>query len=717
MKSKCLKIIPLLMCMIMLFGMLPTLAVTPYDTYIYSVDGVPVSSPDAYVPDRVLDAEAMLLETPLNDPRDLVVDSKENVYIADTRNNRIVVLNSLLQYKFEIMSFVNGEGVPDALNAPQGVFVTDEYIYVADTGNARIAVFELDGSFAYILEAPSSDVFPEGSIYTPVALAVDLYGRIYVVSSTTYMGVISLGEDGEFTGFIGAQKVNPSAWDLLWRRFQTEAQREMTSQYVSTEFNNITVDDRGFIYVTTSSIPESAQQAAITSKDAANAPVKMLNTRGEDVLKRNGFFAPGGEVNVGTLETSDETSSGSTGSGGASAIIDVALGPDGTWSIVDSKRQKIYTYDDGGELLFVFGDTGTQVGNLASVSSIAYQGSYILALDRSNGTVNTFRRTQYGDLLITALGNNRRLEYGNAFTDWQSILQRNSNFDASYIGIGKSLYRDGRYEEAMEYYKYAYDTVNYDTAFKAWRQEWVADYVIVVPLVIVAVVIAYSLFFKYARRVNVRGQLKTTKRTYWEELMYGFWVIFHPFDGFWDLKHEKRGSMRGAITYLILTILAFTYNDIGAPYLVNPYGTYSSLFTTALGVLVPFVLWCVANWCLTTLFDGEGSFKDIVVATGYALVPIPLMMFPFTIAMNVLLLNELSLATMFITIGFVWTGLLIFVGSMITHDYSIAKNLLMCISSLVGMAFIMFIGVLFSSLFTRIVSFVSNIIIELSYRV
>lgn len=716
MKSKCLKIIPLLMCMLTLLGGLPALATTPYDTYIYSVDGLPVKSPDAYVPDRVLDADDMLLETPLSDPRDLVVDSNNNVYIADTKNNRIVVLNSLLQYKFEIMEFVNSQGVPDSLNAPQGVFVTTEYIYIADTGNARIVVFNLDGSFAYVLEAPSADVFPEGSIYTPVALAVDLYGRIYVVSSTTYMGIISLDKDGQFSGFIGAQKVNPSAWDLLWRRFQTEEQQEMSSQYTSTEFNNITVDSRGFVYATISSIDESAQQSAIKSKDSANAPVKMLNTRGQDVLKRNGFFAPGGEVNVGVLETSEETS-GSTGSGGASAIIDVALGPDGTWSIVDSKRQKIYTYDDGGELLFVYGDTGTQVGNLASVSAIAYQGADFLALDRSTGTVSVYRRTEYGNLLITALGNNRKLEYGNAFTDWQSILQRNSNFDASYIGIGKSLYRDGKYEEAMEYYKYAYDTANYDTAFKAWRQEWVEDFVIVVPIVIVAVVVAYVLFFKYARRVNVRGQLKTTKRTYWEELMYGFWVIFHPFDGFWDLKHEKRGSLRGAMTYLALTILAFTYNDIGAPYLVNPYGTYSSLFTTALGVIVPFALWCVANWCLTTLFDGEGSFKDIVVATGYALVPIPLMMFPFTIAMNVLLLNELSLATMFITIGFVWTGLLIFVGSMITHDYSIAKNLLMCISTLVGMAFIMFIGVLFSSLFTKIVSFVSNIIIELSYRV
>lgn len=129
-------------------------------------------------------------------------------------------------------------------------------------------MFELDGTFYKVIEEPDSDVFPEGSIYKPVALAVDAYGRIYVISSTTYMGVIAINEEGDFQGFIGAQKVTISALDIIWRRFQTEEQRKLSQQYVSTEFNNITIDEKGFIYVTTSSIDETQQQAAIRSMTA-----------------------------------------------------------------------------------------------------------------------------------------------------------------------------------------------------------------------------------------------------------------------------------------------------------------------------------------------------------------------------------------------------------------------------------------------------------------
>ena len=84
----------------------------------------------------------------------------------------------------------------------------------------------------------------------------------------------------------------------MWRAFQTAEQRALSAQYISTEFNNITIDDRGFIYVTTSSIEEASQVASITDKGSPYAPVKKLNTAGTDIMARNGFFGPGGEVNL-----------------------------------------------------------------------------------------------------------------------------------------------------------------------------------------------------------------------------------------------------------------------------------------------------------------------------------------------------------------------------------------------------------------------------------
>jgi hypothetical protein len=49
---------------------------------------------------------------------------------------------------------------------------------------------------------PESTAFPEGSTYKPIACAVDTAGRIYVVSSTTNLGIISMNAAGDFLGFL-----------------------------------------------------------------------------------------------------------------------------------------------------------------------------------------------------------------------------------------------------------------------------------------------------------------------------------------------------------------------------------------------------------------------------------------------------------------------------------------------------------------------------------
>lgn len=702
------RILALMAALILIMGSLPVSAITPYSTYTYSIDGFALMSPDAYTPDRDINSAYMGVDPAIDDPRDLFVDRYKNIYIADAANNRIVVLDRYYKLKFYIKEFVNGQGVKDELKNPSGVYVTADKIYVADTDNNRIVMFELDGTFYKVIEEPDSDVFPEGSIYKPVAIAVDNYGRIYVISSTTYMGVIAINEDGEFQGFIGAQKVSVSAIDILWRKFQTKEQRKLSQQYVSTEFNNITIDENGFIYVTTSSISESQQQGAIRSKSGTYAPVKKLNTAGSDIMKRNGFFGPGGEVNVTNLSTAEIT--------GASKIIDAAIGPEETWSIIDEKRSKVYTYDSEGNLLFIFGDKGQQLGNISSIEAIAYLDNDILLLDKTSDSIAVFRRTEYGDLLLSAIKNTNERNYDTTIDYWTEILKRNNNFDTAYIGIGKSLYRSAEYEESLEYYKSAYDTKNYSESFKEIRKNWIAKYIALIPIIVIAIIVLLVLFNKYAAKLNKKTQLKKGRKTFWEELIYANHLIVHPFDGFWDLKHEYRGSVRASFVWLALAILTFYYQSVGTGYVFNPRQNYSTILIQLSAVLVPVLLWSISNWCLTTLFDGEGSFKDIFVATCYALVPIPILIIPSVIISNFALASEATIINLLVSIAFIWAGLLIFFGTMVTHDYSFGKNVITCLGTIVGMGVIMFIGILFSTLLAKIVSFISSIVIEITYR-
>ncbi len=691
----------ILLVVLMVVTALPVSA-KPYGTYTYSIDGNQLESPDAYTPVQQIDSNYMGLSTPLNNPTDLLVAPDGDVYIADPNNNRIICLDPYFKVKYEVTSFVNEHGNPDALANCKGCFVSQEsemqesQLYVADTGNSRIVVFNLDGSFVRTIAQPESDVFESDAIYMPRALAVDKSGRIYVVSESTNEGVIALDEEGNFQGFIGASKVAFNALDIFWRTFQTAEQRAKSTSLVPTEFNNITIDKDGFLYVT-------SDTAGI------NQAVKKLNSAGDDIMQNSSFFSHFGEIrtNGSTLNSNIV---------GASVIKDVALGPEGTWSIIDQKRAKVFTYDQFGVLQHAFGDIGMKLGNNQTLAAIAYQGTDMLLLDSQMNLISVYTRTEYGDILMNALANQNNQNYDAAVEDYNLILQRNSNFDTAYIGIGKAMYRMYDWESAMEYFKIAYDTGNYSNAYKMWRKDKISGLILLIAGGIVLLGFLLAKFFGFAAKVNARAAISGKKKTFWEEVLFGFHLLFHPFDGFWDLKHEKRGSVRGGIFWVALTIVSFTYQAIGQGYLFNPRASYNTIIVQLTGFLVPMFLWITANWCLTTLFEGEGSFKDIFIATSYCCVPLTMFIIPATIITNFVTQSEAGMVNLFITIAWGWTAILLFFGTMITHDYSLVKNVLTCLGTIIGMAFIMFLAILFSTLLMKVVGFVSNIATELAYR-
>ncbi len=733
MKSKLIKVLLLAICCIMVFGGIIANALIPYATYTYSVNGWRQISPDAYVPSEMITSGSIKkgLDSGVNEMAsqlygsdwkdiaaltDVCVDKLGYVYLVDQgasgTASRIICLDEKFNLRLIISTFTNHMGVPDNLSGSTGVFVSDTEILVADTAKARIVIFDKVGNFKFIVPEPSSDIFPETCIYKPVAVATDSAGTIYVVSSGVNYGVISLNRDGSFNAFIGPQKVVYNAWDLFKRNFMTAKQIASLPRTVSVEYNNIIIDDDGFLYVTTAAIDPATQQNAIVSKDKSDkyAPVKKLNPSGKDVMLRNGFYPPSGEVNA------SPRASSSYSIYGCSTIVDVALGPNGMWSIIDQKRSKVFTYDTNGNLLFAFGDIGDQVGLAQHIVAISYQGTKMLLTDSTSNSVTVYKRTAYGDLLAAALQNTEDKNYDEAVKYYISILQHNNNYDSAYVGIAESLYRSNDFEGSMAYYKYAFDTKGFSKAYSEYRKAWVEDWILIVPAVVILFCVAWSMFLKYAKKQNIKNRVYKEKRTIKEELLYAFHLIMHPFDGFWDLKHENRGGIRGATIILLTTVLVFIYQAVGRGYLYNQYGLGVDYFMQILSVTMPLFLWVTANWCLTTLFDGEGTFKDIYIASCYALTPLPILLLPTVWIANIVTADEMAILALVESLAFFWMGMLIFFGMMVTHDYTLGKNILTTIGTIVGAAFIMFICILFGYLIQRVFTFFYNIYIEISFR-
>ena len=747
-------------------------AASSYETFTYSTKRKIQNSPNAYEVYRVYNADLMKLGnykdkyvekrakyevnvngeseenaskvaenawkntsvSSLSKPNAIRADKDGKIYIADTDNNRIVILKNDYTFYDAIDYFTSTYTQYDSFNKPKGVFVNDEAIYVSDTGNKRILVFSKSDltKRATLINRPDNPLVEEAD-WQPSACAVDQYGRVFVISEMATNGVLSLSYDTKadtyiFNGYIGAQKTNPSLFEIFWRRFQSEEQRKSNSKVISPTLSNITIDADGFIYVTTDKIEEADQVSAITSKKADYSPVKKLNSAGKHILQRNGFFDCGGEVYL--HRDGDESNQK------VSRISDVAVGPEGSWSICDKNRGRVYTYNSNGELLFAFGDGGTgsgstgKLGSLTTLQSMTYQlapnqdddaeiPTYnLILLDSFNSLFTVFTRTAYGDLLMEALAQENNRKYDNAEKYWMRILQRNNNFDTAYIGVGKALYRQGKYTEAQDYFKVAYETSYYSKAYSELRKDWIAKpgHLILILVVVVGFVILVVKGLGAAKKFNTRVSLKPGKKTYWEELVYPCHLLFHPFDGFWDLKHEKRGSVRGGLTIMGLTILAFYYKEAGQGYIADPYQNKPSILAQIVLVTLPVLLWVTANWCLTTLFDGEGSYRDVFVATTYSLAPLPPLIVISTLLTNVLTESEGAIATMIFTIGLIWVGYLIFFGMLVTHGYSLPKNIITTLGTILALAVLIFVAGLFTSLVAKMVQFVSNIVIEVSSR-
>lgn len=216
---------------------------------------------------------------------------------------------------------------------------------------------------------------------------------------------------------------------------------------------------------------------------------------------------------------------------------------------------------------------------------------------------------------------------------------------------------------------------------------------------------------------KVRKDRIGAKMKYARSLGYAFHLIFHPFDGFWDLKHEKRGTLGAALTFVLITVITLTVEKLQTGFIFNTNRLKEVDVTVdMITVLLLYVLWCVAGWCLTSLMDGEGKLKDIAIATGYSLFPIILIRIPLIFISHWLTQEEGAFYTVFGVISYLWFALLLILGTMITHQYSVKKTVATCILTIVGMAIIAFIGLLFFNVIQRMINFLAIIYQEIRFR-
>ena len=170
---------------------------------------------------------------------------------------------------------------------------------------------------------------------------------------------------------------------------------------------------------------------------------------------------------------------------------------------------------------------------------------------------------------------------------------------------------------------------------------------------------------------------KETYTRYFKSFKFAFYCMTHPLDGYWDLTHEKRGSLAVANTILILTLVARIASLQFTSFIFNQvYWPEVNIFLYLGSIVFPLALWVVGNWALTTLFDGKARLPQIYMATCYAMLPYPLFQFPLIIFSNVVTVNEAEFYSIINTIVLVFCAIYIVVAMMQIHEYTMSKTIL-----------------------------------------
>jgi DNA-binding beta-propeller fold protein YncE len=452
-----------------------------YVNYNYDDWGDPIPSQAGYIAERAVSGLDIGVGN-LYEPADLFIDKDDLLYIADRKNNRIVVTDLDFNLVRIYDTFIyNGEET--FLKEPQGIFVDDNtgYMYICDALNDRVIKSDKDGNILMLFTKPDSVLYGAETTFNPFKVCVDQSGNVYVVVKSVNRGAVMYDNLGNFLGFYGANTVLATSEviaNAFWNLISTEEQRLRTMKSTPVSFSNFDIDGQ-FIYTVTESTTTTDDQ------------VKKLNPRGDNVLDaiemagaNFGDIAPA-YYSIYTVDN---------------AMVDIDVSSNGTMTILDMNHGRVHQFDKDGWRLFLMGGVGWQLGQFQSPAALETRYDKIYVSDIRKNTITVFSRTVFGELVTTAADHFSKAEYDQSKDLWQEVLRYDGNYRRAYTGIGLAYLFDKNYEPAMQNFRTALNQYYYNQAFEGYRNNILKQNFGLIAAIIIIAVAGYFAHKFYRKR-------------------------------------------------------------------------------------------------------------------------------------------------------------------------------------------------------------------------
>lgn len=626
----------------------------------------------------------------LNSPQDLYIDANDRLYIADTGNNRILILNR----DGSLIRTIEPQGASQ-LSEPSGVTADkDGNIYIGDTGNNRILNLTPEGNLIKEYTTPHSDVLDSSFVFTPRRVAVTDTGYLYTIKDKSLM---KIDEQNNFKGYIGATKLGFSIETMLIRMFASKQQKAALLTREPPPYLSFALAKDGMLYAPTT--------------DTSSGQIMKLDMTGENMFP-GGFY---GEYSVD--EEGNET---------APYFADITADAASIVTAIDQRTGKLYQYDKSGNLICVFGNgIGSKEGQFSVPCALDVDSEgNLYILDSQLGTITVYRPTDFIKSIHQAISIYGSGDYEGSEKQFLEVLDIDANYAMAYEGIGRIQVKNEEYTQAMASYKLADNKEGYSTAFEKYRHQLFRQYFFVVILCCVAfaaaVIYAYKglklasdkILYRYQKNLMQKNRL-------FYFLPLGLCALFDPVETAYLVKRDrKKKNWLSVIVIFVLVALA----RIGSVYLTHyplsgtdPQNT--NLLLECAVLLVPLLTWAVAQYAVTAIFNGESKFGEVLTLCSLSMVPYILLAVPIALLSNLMGTGEAGLYHALNGLMWVWIIILFLRNLKNSNDYTFGKMVFVAFITLCTVLLIWIIVVLLVAFGGQFVDFIESVINELSYAV
>jgi tetratricopeptide (TPR) repeat protein len=660
----------LLVAAVFLFASGDVLADAPYNTWAWGPGERAVRTQDAYTP---MDE----IELPISSAEDMFITPDGMMYIADTGHGEILKLHN-----FQVVA-TYGTGI---LQGPTGIYVDDQgTMYIADAKSNTIVILDQDGNLIKQFGRPTEPLFGMDKDFLPQKIAVDARQNLYIISQGSVNGIVQMNTNGNFIGYFGANASTMSLKMILQRMFLTKAQLEQFVKNEAASPSNLAIGQQGIIYTVTAGTSWWTSISAFT------------------ISGKNIFPRTYGSINFRDINVSD----------------------DGLILAVDGGGY-LYEYDLNGHLLFFFGatDNGVQrLGTLKNPTAVERYQDNIYVLDKDKNAVVVYKTTEFAKKVHDGVRLYIQGYYDEARPYFEEVLNYNGSFIMAYQGIADAYFKDGDYPNALTAYRYAEDQAGYSNAFWELRnlvlQKYLGSAILALLGLWLVQVVVSRLDKRYQWFGPVRKWFRDLQRLkLLDDFIFMFRFIKQPVDSFYYIKKNQRGSLLYAGLIYTWVVVARVLSLYLTGFIFNKYTVlaYIKVGNEVVTALLLIFIWNAANYLISTISDGEGRVRDVVIGSAYSLFPYALFVLPIALISNVLTLNEIFIYKFSLDIMWFWTVMMLFIMVKEIHNYSFSETVSNVLLTIFTMGLFLLTGYILYVLFRQLYDFISAIIQEIGLR-